>query len=184
MRRSKYYHHMIYCVHLHIHVRYMCMVSSCTLCRCTCIYSHIQCTCILYLVCIACMSIPRMCTCIYIVHCVRYIIRLLEDLIFFVICKETSQATQRPSALTEEGVPERDRQKLIREQEVLKEVRKCGRWRVGGGWLGLELGMWEVEGGRWMVRVGDGGCGRWRVGGGWLGLEMGDVGGEGWEVDG
>ena len=44
----------------------------------------------------------------------------MEDLIFFVICKETSQATQRPSALTEEGVPGRDRQKLIREQEVLE----------------------------------------------------------------
>ena len=42
------------------------------------------------------------------------------------ICKETSQATQRPSAFTEEGVPERDRQKLVREQEVLKEVRREG----------------------------------------------------------
>ena len=60
----------------------------------------------------------------------RYIIRLLEDLVFFVICKETSQSTQRPAALTEEGVPERDRQKLIREQEVLKEVRGEGE---GGG---------------------------------------------------
>ena len=53
----------------------------------------------------------------------RYIIRLIEDLIFFVIGKETSQSTQRPSALTEEGEPDRDRQKLIREQEILKEVR-------------------------------------------------------------
>jgi inositol 1,4,5-triphosphate receptor type 1 len=52
----------------------------------------------------------------------KYIIRLIEDLIFFVIGKETSQSTQRPSALTEEGEPDRDRQKLIREQEILKEI--------------------------------------------------------------
>ena len=57
----------------------------------------------------------------------------MEDLIFFVICKETSQSTQRPSALTEEGVPDRDRQKLIREQEVLKEVRVVGVGVDGGG---------------------------------------------------
>ena len=60
---------------------------------------------------------------IYLYISSRYIIRLMEDLIFFVIGKETSQSTQRPSALTEEGEPDRDRQKLIREQEVLKEVR-------------------------------------------------------------
>ena len=69
------------------------------------------------------------CACISISYSTRHIVRLMEDLIFFVICKETSQATQRPSALTEEGVPDRDRQKLIREQEVLKEVCVC----VGGG---------------------------------------------------
>ena len=62
----------------------------------------------------------HMCVC-------RYIIRLLEDLIFFVIGKETLQSTQRPSALTEEGEPDRDRQKLVREQEVLKEVREMGK---------------------------------------------------------
>ena len=71
--------------------------------------------------------------------CHRYIIRLIEDLIFFVIGKETSQSTQRPSALTEEGEPDRDRQKLVREQEVLKEVR--GRRE---GWVKVEGG----EGGR------------------------------------
>ena len=59
----------------------------------------------------------------------RAIIRLLEDLVFFVICKETS-GTQRPVALTEDGTPDRDRQKLIREQEVLKEVRAEGEGEV------------------------------------------------------
>ena len=57
----------------------------------------------------------------------------MEDLIFFVISKETSQSTQRPMALTEEGVPDRDRQKLIREQEVLKEVRREGEGERGRG---------------------------------------------------
>ena len=48
---------------------------------------------------------------------------------FFVICKETS-STQRPVALSEDGTPDRDRQKLIREQEVLKEVSAEGEIEV------------------------------------------------------
>ena len=40
---------------------------------------------------------------------------------FFVICKE-NPGGQRPDPLLEEGHPERDRQKLLREQYVLKEV--------------------------------------------------------------
>ena len=51
----------------------------------------------------------------------RYITRLLEDVVFFVINKENPGA-QRPDPLVEEGIVDRDRQKLIREQDVLKEV--------------------------------------------------------------
>ncbi len=51
----------------------------------------------------------------------RYITTLLEDVVFFVIGKE-NQGAQRPEALTEAGTPDRDRQKLLREQYVLKEV--------------------------------------------------------------
>ena len=51
----------------------------------------------------------------------RYITRLLEDVVFFMIHKENPGA-QRPDPLVEEGVVDRDRQKLIREQDVLKEV--------------------------------------------------------------
>ncbi len=40
---------------------------------------------------------------------------------FFVIGKE-NQGAQRPDALDEAGTPDRDRQKLLREQYVLKEV--------------------------------------------------------------
>ncbi len=44
---------------------------------------------------------------------------------FFVIGKE-NQGAQRPEALTEAGTPDRDRQKLLREQYVLKEVGVAG----------------------------------------------------------
>lgn len=51
----------------------------------------------------------------------KYITRLLEDLVYFVICKE-NPGGQRPDPITLEGVPDRDRQKLVREQDVLKEI--------------------------------------------------------------
>ncbi|XP_064398624.1 inositol 1,4,5-trisphosphate receptor type 2-like isoform X2 [Halichondria panicea] len=51
----------------------------------------------------------------------KYITTLLEDVVFFVIGKE-NQGAQRPEALTEAGTPDRDRQKLLREQYVLKEI--------------------------------------------------------------
>ena len=44
---------------------------------------------------------------------------------FFVINKENPGA-QRPDPLVEEGIVDRDRQKLIREQDVLKEVGGAG----------------------------------------------------------
>ena len=56
----------------------------------------------------------------------RYITRLLEDLVYFVICKE-NPGGQRPDPITLEGVPDRDRQKLVREQDVLKEVMSALR---------------------------------------------------------
>jgi len=52
---------------------------------------------------------------------IRYITRLLEDVVFFMIHKENPGA-QRPDPLVEEGVVDRDRQKLVREQDVLREV--------------------------------------------------------------
>lgn len=50
----------------------------------------------------------------------RYITRLLEDLVFFAIKKENTGEKMNP--LTVEGKADRDRQKLIREQYVLKAV--------------------------------------------------------------
>ena len=68
----------------------------------------------------------------------RSITQLLEDLVFFVIDKE-SLGSGDP--LTEEGKPNRDRQKLLREQDVLKNVREIQWW---GKWDSLEV-LW-VEG--------------------------------------
>ena len=51
----------------------------------------------------------------------RYITRLLEDLVYFLICQE-DPGGNRPDPLKQEGEPNRERQKLIREQNVLKEV--------------------------------------------------------------
>jgi len=51
----------------------------------------------------------------------KYITRLLEDVVFFMIHKENPGA-QRPDPLVEEGVVDRDRQKLVREQDVLREI--------------------------------------------------------------
>ncbi len=45
----------------------------------------------------------------------------MEDLVYFVIGKE-NPGGQRPDPFDLEGNPDRDRQKLIREQDVLKEV--------------------------------------------------------------
>ena len=50
----------------------------------------------------------------------RNITNLLEDIVFFVIKKESS--SDRKDPLTEVGKPDRDRQKLLREQYVLKHV--------------------------------------------------------------
>lgn len=50
----------------------------------------------------------------------RNVIKLLEDLVFFTVRKENSAETQKP--LNVQGKPDRDRQKLIREQNVLKAV--------------------------------------------------------------
>ena len=52
----------------------------------------------------------------------RHITTLLEDVVFFVIGKESTGGLQRPNPLTEEGVIIRERQKLLREQYVLKEI--------------------------------------------------------------
>ena len=52
----------------------------------------------------------------------RHITTLLEDVVFFVIGKENTGGLQRPDPLTEEGLVDRDRQKLLREQYVLKEI--------------------------------------------------------------
>lgn len=52
----------------------------------------------------------------------RHITTLLEDVVFFVIGKESTGGLQRPNPLTEEGVIKRERQKLLREQYVLKEI--------------------------------------------------------------
>ena len=52
----------------------------------------------------------------------RSITTLLEDVVFFVIGKENTGGLQRPDPLTEEGSVDRDRQKLLREQYVLKEI--------------------------------------------------------------
>jgi hypothetical protein len=51
----------------------------------------------------------------------KYIIRLLEDLVYFAIKRENS-ADKSEDPLKVPGKPDRDRQKLIREQYVLKEV--------------------------------------------------------------
>ena len=45
---------------------------------------------------------------------------MLEDLVYFAIKKENTDKSQSP--LTVPGKPDRDRQKLIREQYVLKAV--------------------------------------------------------------
>ncbi len=58
----------------------------------------------------------------------RYITTLLEDVVFFVIKKENHSSGQH-DALNEEGSQDRDRQKLLREQNVLKEVRR--EWSHG-----------------------------------------------------
>lgn len=50
----------------------------------------------------------------------RNVIKLLEDLVYFTVRKENSGETQK--ALHVQGKPDRDRQKLIREQNVLKAV--------------------------------------------------------------
>ena len=50
----------------------------------------------------------------------RSISQLLADLVYFVIGKENVGSTMDP--LIEEGKPNRDRQKLLREQDVLKNV--------------------------------------------------------------
>ena len=55
-------------------------------------------------------------------HNLRSITTLLEDVVFFVICKENTGGLQRPDPLTEEGLVDRDRQKLLREQYVLKQI--------------------------------------------------------------
>ena len=60
-------------------------------------------------------------TCISALLC-RHITTLLEDVVFFVIGKESTGGLQRPDPLTEEGVIIRERQKLLREQYVLKEI--------------------------------------------------------------
>jgi hypothetical protein len=52
----------------------------------------------------------------------RHITTLLEDVVFFVIGKESTGGLQRPDPLTEEGMIIRERQKLLREQYVLKEI--------------------------------------------------------------
>jgi len=63
------------------------------------------------------------------VYCVltstRHITTLLEDVVFFVILKENI-GWQRGDALTEKGTPDRDRQKLLQDQNVLKEVSTAG----------------------------------------------------------
>ena len=60
-------------------------------------------------------------TCIFTFIC-RHITTLLEDVVFFVIGKESTGGLQRPNPLVEEGVIIRERQKLLREQYVLKEI--------------------------------------------------------------
>ena len=52
----------------------------------------------------------------------RHITTLLEDVVFFVIGKESTGGLQRPDPLIEEGAIIRERQKLLREQYVLKEI--------------------------------------------------------------
>jgi len=73
------------------------------------------------------MFIICVCVCVR-VTCLlsRYITTLLEDVVFFVIMKENIGG-QRRDAISEEGTPDRDRQKLLREQNVLKEVGASGR---------------------------------------------------------
>ena len=67
-------------------------------------------------------------SCYKVIFGYRNIANLLEDIVFFVIKKETS--SDRKDPLTEEGKPDRDRQKLLREQYVLKHVRKDIRTEI------------------------------------------------------
>lgn len=56
----------------------------------------------------------------------RYITTLIEDVVFFTIHKENASG-HLPDPISEEGNPDRDRQKLLREQNVLKEVSSAVR---------------------------------------------------------
>ena len=50
----------------------------------------------------------------------RFVISLMEDLVKFVIKKDNYHI---PNILKATGSADRDRQKLVREQNILKEVR-------------------------------------------------------------